>query len=157
MELAGYAVDHNRVRLGQGEATFDRAVAALRAWKMFDRGWIEVLPPGASVEVGTTVAVLARHHGFRSLNACRIVYLIGEDDGDVLRYGFAYGTLPGHGERGEERFTVELRRGDDTVHYDLYAFSRPDHPLAKVGHPLARRLQRRFARDSMQAMVRAVA
>ena len=157
VELAGYAVDHNRVRLGQGEATFDRAVAALRAWQMFDMGWIEVLPPGASVEVGTTVAVLARHHGFRSLNACRIVYLIEEDDGDVLRYGFAYGTLPGHGERGEERFTVELRRGDDTVHYDLYAFSRPDHPLAKVGHPLARRLQRRFARDSMQAMVRAVA
>ncbi|MDQ3793054.1 MAG: DUF1990 domain-containing protein [Actinomycetota bacterium] len=157
VELAGYAVDHNRVRLGEGEATFDRAVAALRAWQMFDMGWIEVLPPGASVEVGTTVAVLARHHGFRSLNACRIVYLIEEDDGDVLRYGFAYGTLPGHGERGEERFTVELRRGDDTVHYDLYAFSRPDHPLAKVGHPLARRLQRRFARDSMQAMVRAVA
>jgi uncharacterized protein (UPF0548 family) len=155
--LAGYAVDHNRARLGEGEGAFEGAVAALRAWKMFDVGWIGVFPPDAPIEVGTTVAVLVRHHGFRSLNACRVVYLIDEDDGDIRRCGFAYGTLPDHGERGEERFAVEWRRGDGSVHYDLYAFSRPNHPLSKIGRPLARRLQRRFARDSMQAMVRAVA
>ena len=155
-EPAGYAVDHNRARLGGGEGMFGRAVAALRAWKMFDIGWIRILPPGAPIEVGTTVAVLARHHGLRSLNACRIVYLVDEDDGDARRYGFAYGTLPEHGERGEERFTVEWRRDDNSVHYDLYAFSRPNHLLAKIGHPLARRLQRRFARDSLRAMIRAV-
>jgi uncharacterized protein (UPF0548 family) len=50
---------------------------------------------------------------------------------------------------------VEWRREDDSVFYDLYAFSRPNHFLAKLGYPLARRLQRRFARDSLQAMVRA--
>ncbi len=155
--LAGYAVDHNRARLGEGEGTFDRAVAALRAWRMFDVGWASIFPPDAPVEVGTTVAVLARHHGFRSLNACRIVYLIDEDDEDIRRRGFAYGTLPDHGERGEERFTVEWRRGDGSVFYDLYAFSRPNHLLSKIGRPLARRLQRRFARDSMRAMAWAVA
>jgi uncharacterized protein (UPF0548 family) len=126
-ELAGYAVDHNRARLGEGEGTFDRAITALRAWKMFDLGWIRVLSPDAPIEAGTTVAVLARHHGFRSLNGCRIVYLIDEDDGDARRYGFAYGTLPEHGERGEERFTVEWHCDDDSVHYDLYAFSQPNH------------------------------
>ncbi len=156
-ELAGYEVDHNRARLGQGEVTFERAVAALRAWKMFEVGWIRISPPDAPIEVGTTVAVLARHHGFWSLNACRIVYLIDEDDGDVRRRGFAYGTLPGHGERGEERFTAEWNRSSGSVHYDLYAFSRPNHLLSKIGHPLARRLQRRFALDSMRAMIRAVA
>ena len=155
-EPAGYAVDHNRARLGGGEGMFGRAVAALRAWKMLDVGWIRILPPGAPIEVGTTVAVLARHHGLRSLNACRIVYLVDEDDGDARRYGFAYGTLPEHSERGEERFTVEWHRDDNSVHYDLYAFSRPNHLLAKIGHPLARRLQRRFARDSLRAMIRAV-
>jgi uncharacterized protein (UPF0548 family) len=149
-------VDHNRVRLGEGEATFEKAVAALRAWKMFDFGWIEVFPPDAPIDVGTTVAVLACHHGFWSLNACRIVYLIDEDDGDVRCRGFAYGTLPGHGERGEERFSVEWNRSSDSVIYDLYAFSRPNHLLSKIGHPLARRLQRRFARHSMRAMIRAV-
>jgi uncharacterized protein (UPF0548 family) len=155
--LAGYAVDHNRVGLGRGEEAFERAVAALRAWRMFDVGWIRIFPPDAPIEVGTTVAVLARHHGFRSLNACRVVYVIDEDGGDLRRRGFAYGTLPDHGERGEERFTVEWRRTDGSVHYDIYAFSRPKHLLAKIGRPLARRLQRRFARDSMRAMVRAVA
>lgn len=144
-ELADYAVDHNRDKVGEGGDAFGRAVAALRAWKMFDLGWVRVLPPNAAVAVGTTVAVLARHYGVRSLNPCRIVYEIEEDDGDVRRSGFAYGTLPGHGASGEERFTVEWRRGDDAVFYDLYAFSRPNHSLVRLGYPLARRLQRRFA------------
>ena len=134
---------------------FDRAVGALRAWKMFDVGWVGIRPPGAPVEVGTAVAVLARHYGFWSLNACRVVYTIGDVGGDLERRGFAYGTLPGHGERGEERFTVELRR-DGSVYYDLYAFSRPNHALARIGRPFARGLQRRFARDSLRAMVGAV-
>jgi uncharacterized protein (UPF0548 family) len=42
---------------------------------------------------------------------------------------------------------------DDSVFYDLYAFSRPNQLLAKLGYPLARHLQHRFARDSLQAMV----
>jgi uncharacterized protein (UPF0548 family) len=154
---AGYTIDYNRARLGEGEETFDRAVAALRAWKMFDVGWVRVFPSDALIEAGTTVAVVGRHHGFFSLNACRIVYLVGEDDGEVRRRGFAYGTLPEHAERGEERFTVEWRREDGSVHYDIFAFSRPNHLLARIGHPLARRLQRRFARDSLRAMVRATA
>jgi uncharacterized protein (UPF0548 family) len=151
--LAGYTVDHNRVRLGEGRETFDRAVAALYEWKMFDLGWARVVPEGAPVEVGTTVAVLAKHYGFHSLNPCRISYTIEQDEGDLVRRGFAYGTLPDHGEKGEERFTVEWRREDDSVYYDLYALSRPNQLLAKLGYPLARHLQHRFARDSLQAMV----
>jgi uncharacterized protein (UPF0548 family) len=154
-ELAGYAVDHNRVRLGQGRDTLDRAVAALHAWKMFDIGWARLVPEDAPIEVGTSVAVLARHYGFLSLNPCRILYTIEDNDGGCVRRGFAYGTLPGHGERGEERFTLEWRRDNDSVFYDLYAFSRPNHVLAKLGYPMARRLQHRFAKDSLQAMVRA--
>ena len=152
---AGYAVAHNSVRLGEGRETFDRAVAALYAWKMFDLGWARVVPEGAPVEVGTTVAVLAKHYGFHSLNPCRISYTIEQDEGDLVRRGFAYGTLPDHGERGEERFTIEWHHEDDSVFYDLYAFSRPNQLLAKLGYPLARHLQHRFARDSLQAMVRA--
>jgi uncharacterized protein (UPF0548 family) len=151
---AGYAIDRNRDRLGSGRDTFERAVAALYAWKMFDVGWARLVPAGAPVEVGTTVAVLARHYGFYSLNPCRITYTI-EDEGGLVRRGFAYGTLPEHGERGEERFTVEWRREEDSVFYAIYAFSRPNHPIAKVGYPLARRLQRRFAKDSLRAMVHA--
>jgi uncharacterized protein (UPF0548 family) len=151
-----YAVDRYRVKLGEGEAAYRRAVEALRGWRQFDLGWASIVPRGASLEVGTTVAVLARHFGFWSLNSVRVVYLVEGTD-RAERFGFAYGTLPGHGEKGEERFVVERDRESGTVYYDVLAFSRPNHTLAWLGYPFARALQRRFAHDSKRAMVRAAA
>lgn len=146
-----YTVDHNRTKLGEGEQTYQRAVAALRSWKQFDLGWVTVVPPGKPLEVGMTVAVRAKTFGFWSLNAARIVYVIDENQDRNARFGFAYGTLPDHVERGEERFTVE-RHEDGSVWYDIYAFSRPKHPLVRIGFPIARMLQRRFVRDSLAVM-----
>jgi uncharacterized protein (UPF0548 family) len=51
---------------------------------------------------------------------------------------------------------VEWREADGAVWYDILAFSRPRQLLARLGYPLARRLQKRFARDSAAAMQRAV-
>ena len=151
----GYVVDHNRTLLGTGRDTFDRAVAALHSWRQSSLGWTGVHPHGAPAAAGTDVAVVVRHFAFWSLNACRVLYEIDEDDArhGVRRVGFAYGTLPAHGEIGEERFSVELHSADDSVWYDLYAISRPGHPLVRLAYPIARHLQRRFARDSKQAMI----
>jgi uncharacterized protein (UPF0548 family) len=44
---------------------------------------------------------------------------------------------------------------DGSVWYDLLAFSTPRYWLVRLGYPLTRRLQRRFVRDSLAAMVRA--
>lgn len=153
---AGYTADQHRVRLGEGRAAFARAVEALRSWTMFDLGWVSVHPAAAPLEPGTTVVIRIRHYGFWSLNACRIVYLV-DDEGPVVRFGFAYGTLPDHAERGEERFTVEWHHGDGSVWYDIHAFSRPNHPMARLGYPLARLLQKRFVRFSKRAMACAAA
>ena len=152
-----YTVDRYRVRLGEGPEVYARAVEALRGWRQFDLGWVRLLPPYAPIEVGTTVGVLARHYGFWSLNTARVAHLIEETGQEVERFGFGYGTLPGHAERGEERFGVEWNREDGSVHYDVFAFSRPKHPLAWPGYPFARLLQKRFRRDSTRAMVKAVA
>lgn len=152
----GYVVDRYRVRLGEGPEAYAQAVEALRGWRQFDLGWVWLCWPDTPIEVGATVGVLARHYGFWSLNTARIVYVI-EESGEMERFGFGYGTLPGHGERGEERFLIERSCEDDSVHYDVFAFSRPSHPLAWPGCPFARVLQRRFARDSKRAMVRAAA
>jgi uncharacterized protein (UPF0548 family) len=153
---SGYAIDHNRIWLGAGTGAFERAAMALQRWTMFDIGWVWLCWPETPLAVGATFGVMIRHFGFWSLNSARIVYLLDED-GPVRRYGFAYGTLPGHAERGEERFMIEWRRSDDSVWYDLFAFSRPHHPLTRAGYPLTRMLQRRFAHDSKAAMARAVA
>ncbi|HUG91829.1 MAG TPA: DUF1990 domain-containing protein [Planctomycetaceae bacterium] len=151
----GYTVDHNRIRLGTGPDLFAAACDALRAWDMFRIGWLELVPGGVPIEEGRCVAVLVRRFGVWSLNPCRIVYVVDES-GPVERFGFAYGTLPGHIERGEERFTVEWNRADGSVWYDIDAFSRPQHPLARIANIYVRRLQRRFACDSLATMAAAV-
>jgi uncharacterized protein (UPF0548 family) len=148
---SGYNVDHNRIKLGEGAESFALAVRAIQNWQMFNLGWVRVLQKDAPISIGTCALVIVRHFGFYSLNVCRIVYLIEEDE-PVKRYGFAYGTLEEHAERGEERFSVEWNPVDNSVHYDLFAFSQPRHPLARLGYPISRVLQKRFARDSKQAM-----
>ena len=152
---SGYNADHNRIELGHGAQTFARAVEAMRDWKMFALRWVKLYYSDAPIEPGTTVCVRVQHLGFWSLNACRIVYVIDED-GPVKRFGLAYGTLTDHAERGEERFTLEWNPEDDSVSYDILAFSRPGLLFAKLGYPFTRALQKRFARDSKQAMLRAV-
>ncbi len=147
----GYTLDHNRIKLGQGKEVFDRGIAALKDWKQFELGWVRMVPAGAPIAVGSIVAVLTQHFGFWSLNACRVVYLINED-GPVKKFGFAYGTLASHVERGEERFTIEWHADDDSVWYDILAFSLPNQYLVRLGLPLARCLQKRFARGSLAAM-----
>jgi uncharacterized protein (UPF0548 family) len=151
----GYNVDHNRVQLGRGEVTWQRAVEAIRAWRMFSMPWVSFHWPSAPIQIGTDVAVSIRHFGFYSLNACRIVYVVDEE-GPIERFGFAYGTLGEHAESGEERFTVEWNRDDDSVWYDILAFSRPRQMLARLGYPLSRSLQRKFAKGSKLAMLQSV-
>jgi uncharacterized protein (UPF0548 family) len=62
----------------------------------------------------------------------------------------------GHAESGEERFTVEWKRDEDKVWYDILAFSRPRQLLARLCYPLSRLLQKRFAERSKAAMLEAV-
>jgi uncharacterized protein (UPF0548 family) len=151
----GYNVDHSRVELGSGEIAWRRAVEAIREWRMFDMPWLRLCWPTAPIREGTDVAVLVRHFGFFSLNACRIVYLV-DDGAETQRFGFAYGTLKEHAESGEERFTVEWNQSTDKVCYDILAFSRPQKMLAKLGYPLSRLLQKQFAEHSKTAMLRFV-
>jgi uncharacterized protein (UPF0548 family) len=147
----GFIIDHNRMQLGRGVEAYERAISALKQWQQFDLGWVSIVPKNVSLEVGATVAVKARAFGTWSLNATRIVYLVNESSLDE-RFGFAYGTLPDHVECGEERFMVEFHKEDETVWYDILAFSKPQHPLVRVSYPLGRKLQKRFARDSMERM-----
>ena len=151
----GYDIDETLVTIGHGEAAFERAKAALAAWRHYEFNWVEVSPPGASIDPGSVVAVLVRHLGFWSLNGCRVVYAVG-DRTPGPNFGFAYGTLINHAEDGEEIFEVSLRPETHEVIYRIRAASRPRAALARVGYPIARVLQARFRNDSAQAMRKAV-
>jgi uncharacterized protein (UPF0548 family) len=151
----GYVVDHTRIKLGEGQQVFDAAKAALQRWEQFRLGWVEALPPETPIQTSEVVAVAGKAAGLWWLNACRIVYVVDET-GPISKYGFAYGTLPGHVESGEERFLIEWDQRDDSVWYDVLAFSKPNHFIARLGYPFARRTQKRFGRDSAAAMLRRV-
>jgi uncharacterized protein (UPF0548 family) len=126
---------------------------------MFPPQMAKLYWPDIPIESGSTVAVAFRVGFLWSLNACRIVYTIeehnGHDSDRAERFGFAYGTLPTHAIRGEECFTVEWRRADDSVWYDQAAFSRPEHWWGYLGYPLLRKKQRQFRQLSAEAMQRA--
>ena len=150
-----YNLDHNRIQIGQGSAAFDAACDALRRWRQFPPAWTRIYPADTPLAAGQVVAMVCRVFGLWWLNSCRIVYTLDENENGTRRFGFAYGTLPGHVEQGEERFSVELDE-QQRVWYDLRAFSRPCHWAPRLAYPLARQQQRRFVKDSQAALQAAV-
>lgn len=149
--IAGFDNDFNFIELGEGEAVWLAAKEAIRQWKMFPGGWASIWPESSPIREGEVVAMHARVLGLWWLNSCRIVYVIDTQD----KFGFAYGTLPGHAECGEELFMVE-RSIDGKVRYVLKAFSRPRVWIARLGYPIARAQQRKFVSQSKASMLQFV-
>jgi uncharacterized protein (UPF0548 family) len=144
---SGYVHDRYRVELGAG--AFDRATRGLRAWQAHLGAGVGVYPADAPIEPDTNVIVTARAGPVHALAPCRITYVLDEPD----RFGFAYGTLPGHPERGEEAFVVE-RADNDLATFSIVAFSRPADLAARLGSPIARAIQRRVTHAYLDALRR---
>jgi uncharacterized protein (UPF0548 family) len=140
--------EHHTIELGEADV-FDRAVRALQDWAPQRGAGLTVVADGP-IDQGTTVVMGAPLPVGAVVVPCRVVGIVDEDDA----WGFAYGTLPGHPESGEERFTV--RREGGGVSFDIEVFSRPAHPLARLGAPISRLLQRQTTRRYQAAMRAAV-
>ena len=126
-----------RAVLGSGAERFQRAAEELFRWQLHQRARVTVESVDAVATVGTR-AVLRLGIGRLALRApVRVVYVVDEPD----RQGFAYGTLPGHPECGEESFVVG-RHPDGSVTLEITAFSRPATRLARAAGPLGRAVQR---------------
>lgn len=142
-----YNYDENRILLGMGSGVFIHAKTALRQWQMFPKPWTSIAPEQAPIRTGQKVGVFFRLLGCWWWNSSEIVYTINEPQ----QFGFAYGTLPGHVEQGEERFMVEMMANGE-VWYSIKAFSRPAYWFVWLMSPYARSQQRRFVRNSMAQM-----
>lgn len=144
---AAFIVEEHRVHLGEGDAVWQKACAALDAWVMFP-DWAVIHGPGREKQApGAMVAMVTRICGLWWINPCRILRRFDSEH----MHGFVYGTLPEHAECGEELFSVQ-RQPDGGVWYVIRAFSRPRHWMAWLGFPLARWWQLRFVRDSKRRM-----
>lgn len=151
---SSYVIDRRCFSLGTGRALFEQARAALLAWRHFEIPWLDLHGGARSVHEGQVVATATRVFGAWFVNPCRVVDC---EDGDVGsdQVAFAYGTLEGHVEAGEERFSVDHDRESDVVRFEILAFSRPAVMLTRLGYPFARRIQRRFAGAAAEALARA--
>jgi uncharacterized protein (UPF0548 family) len=152
--LSGYDVDLHPFSLGRGRDLYERARSSLLGWRHFEIRWLELRGGENPASTGQVVATLTRVLGLWFLNPCRVVYTEcpPEPSNEVA---FAYGTLTGHVERGEERFTVRFDPLTEEVTYEILAFSCPAVPLTRLAYPWVRRLQRRFALSSAEALSRA--
>ncbi|WP_158864044.1 DUF1990 family protein [Leifsonia sp. AG29] len=99
------------------------------------------------VRNGMTALLKVPFGPFKVSAPVRVVYVIDEP----FRKGFAYGTLHGHPESGEELFMVE-HRDDDTVWFVLRAFSRPSNAFYRLGSPVLGMVQRRYTNRYLRAL-----
>lgn len=147
----GYRRDRWQRTVGQGDVDFARAADAIREWAVH-RGAGLVVGADRPPSIDQVVAMSARLPVGHIDVVCRVVAVVDEPE----RFGFTYGTLPVHPERGEESFIVE-RTPDGSVTFTITAVSRPAHPLARLASPIARRLQRAATNRYFAAMTAAIA
>jgi uncharacterized protein (UPF0548 family) len=134
---AGYDHVERSVVVGTGTAAFERAAAAVFDWRMQRGVGLRVRASGPAGEPGTVVVLTAGLPRLGYDIPCRVVW--ARTTGDER--GFAYGTLPGHPESGEEAFLVRLEPGGDVV-FTLRVFARLASPLARLGGPVSTVVQR---------------
>ncbi|MET0416691.1 MAG: DUF1990 domain-containing protein [Actinoplanes sp.] len=132
----GYRHVSRDVSLGNGVEVFERAAAALFDWRMHAEAGLSVVHSGGAAAPGIVVVLKAGWGPVGVTIPCRVVYSVDQAD----RRGFAYGTLPGHPERGEEVFMV-VRTDSDDVRFQIRAFSRPATLVARAGGPLSSLVQ----------------
>ena len=132
--------------IGAGEARFHRAVAAVLTWQAQLGSGIGVHASSSFIAEGEVV-----DQRVGPISApCRVVYVVDEPN----RKGFAYGTLPGHPERGEERFVVSWDQQTDEVRVEVSSISLPAG-LWLLALPVLRIVQRFFVRRFLAAVERA--
>lgn len=132
--------------LGHGRELFDAASHRLMTWDMHAGAGLTVTATDDDVRRDGLV-LLGVRVGLVTVKApCRVVRVVDEPD----RRGFAYGTLVGHPERGEEAFVVRIV--DDEVSATVTAFSRPARLAARLAGPLGRMVQVDMARAYLDAL-----
>jgi uncharacterized protein (UPF0548 family) len=147
----GFHHDRYETELGHGAEVFQRAVRGLKTWKAHRLPGMRVFPGDQEIRTGATVVVTLGTPVAALAAPCRIVGVMGGQ----IRWGFAYGTLPGHPEQGEESFAVSMSP-DQIVHFEIAAFSRPGDRLVRLSGPIGRGIQRGGTGGYLRALKRFV-
>ena len=140
----GYHHINKSARIGTGRARFEEAAQRVMRWGMLRGAGARVTASTEVAQVGSDVVV--RLGPVRA--PCRVVHIIDEEN----RRGFAYGTLQGHPESGEELFAVRYDPADEAVYAEVIAFSRHATWWSKAAGPVTSLLQRVMTRRYLSAV-----
>lgn len=143
----GYHHMRRSAAIGSGARAFADAAEKIMRWRVQEGAGLDVDASSAVAEPGTVVRTTLRFGPVRFVAPCRVVYVVDEP----RRRGFAYGTLPGHPETGEEAFVV-THQPDDSVTLTVVSFSRPATTLTRLGSPVVRAVQEYVARRYLRAL-----
>jgi uncharacterized protein (UPF0548 family) len=141
---AGYHHVKKSAVIGQGRRRFEDAGEAGMRWGMLRGAGLKVEATTAVAAVGSEVIV----HLGPVRAPCRVVYVVDEPN----RRGFAYGTLPGHAESGEELFVVRYEPATDEVYAEVRAFSRHATWWSRLAGPVTSLLQEVVTRRYLSAL-----
>jgi uncharacterized protein (UPF0548 family) len=141
---AGYHHVQKSAVIGHGRRRFEDAAEMGMRWGMLRGAGLRVEATTDVAEVGSEVIV----HLGPVRAPCRVVYVVDEPD----RRGFAYGTLPGHAESGEELFVVRYEPANDEVYAEVRAFSRHATWWSRLAGPATSLLQRVVTRRYLTAL-----
>jgi len=144
---AGYHHLTRSVPIGHGHQVFAAAGDAVCRWQVQLGAGLQVSASAPTAVTGAVVIVGLRVGLLRLQAPCRVVYTIDEP----RRRGFAYGTLAGHQESGEEVF-VFYNHTETTVSFKVMAFSRPATRLAKVAGPVSIIVQRQITARYLRSL-----
>jgi uncharacterized protein (UPF0548 family) len=133
---AGYHHVRRSEIIGHRHAVFADAAHALMTWQVHSRAGLGVTASAPRAAPDVVVLMQLGVAGRGLVIPCRVVYVVAEE----RRIGFAYGTLPGHPERGEESFVIELL-DDDRVRVQIIAFSQSARWFTRLAGPMSRRVQ----------------
>lgn len=129
----GYHHIRRSAVIGRGRERFEGAAEKVMRWGMLRGAGLGVTPSSDVAGVGSVVIVRL---GPVAAPA-RVVYVV-----DVANErGFAYGTLRGHAEAGEEKFAVRYDPVTDEVLAEVTAFSRHATWWSRALAPLTSLLQ----------------
>lgn len=138
---AGYHHTHESVVVGRGRATFERHADLVLRFDLHRRAGLLVETRASRAAVGVDVVVALPLGPLRVRALDRVVAVVDEPD----RRGFAYGTLAGHPEQGEEAFVVSID-ADDVVRLDVRAFWQSVRWYSRLGGPVTVAIQRSITR-----------
>jgi uncharacterized protein (UPF0548 family) len=141
---AGYHHVQKSAVIGRGRSRFEDAADTGMRWGMLRGAGLRVEATTEVAAVGSDVIV----HLGPVRAPCRVVYLVDDPD----RRGFAYGTLPGHAETGEERFVVRYDPATDEVFAEVTAFSRHATWWSRLGSALTSVAQRVITQRYLRAL-----